>query len=178
MFLLKRHELTAEYLRSRLHYDPESGIFTWLPVVGNTKSAQVFNGKCAGRRAGSIGPKGYVNIKINKIKCYAHVLAWLYMTGEWPEHEVDHRDRCRSNNAFRNLREATESQSMWNTGIRSDNTSGHKGVYWHGQAERWGAAIASAGKRVYLGLFDTKEAAAAAYRSASLERHGEFSIFG
>ena len=45
--------------------------------------------------------------------------------------ETDHRDCNPLNNQRFNLRPATHSQNLMNRKIRSDNTSGFKGVSWH-----------------------------------------------
>ncbi len=44
---------------------------------------------------------------------------------------VDHMDRNRTNNMFNNLRWCTLSENNRNTTIRTDNTSGNKGVVKH-----------------------------------------------
>ena len=43
-----------------------------------------------------------------------------------------------------------------------NNTSGLKGVSWYKKNQKWRAQIAFQGKRIYLGLFSTLEAAAKA----------------
>lgn len=54
---------------------------------------------------------------------------------------------------------------------RKDNTSGYRGVSWEKGAKKWAAYIRRNGKRHFLGLFHTAEAAATAYREAD-ERLG------
>lgn len=88
--------------------------------------------------------------------------------------EVDHKDANRLNNCRVNLRLCNKSQNQANSKIRKDNTSGYKGVSWHKQVSKWHANIMLGGKSKSLGLFDTKEQAAQAYREASLEYHKEF----
>lgn len=53
--------------------------------------------------------------------------------------------------------------------LRKSNSSGHQGVSWAKNANKWGAYIRVDGKRKYLGLFQTAEAASDAYRLAALE---------
>lgn len=67
---------------------------------------------------------------------------------------------------------------MRNTGKRSTNKSGYKGVYWRADMGTWRAAITIDYKRVSLGYFDTPEQAHAAYCKAALELHGDFANFG
>jgi hypothetical protein len=53
------------------------------------------------------------------------------MAGKWPAAGIDHINGNKSDNRWLNLREATQSQNMTNTGNRADNSSGYKGVCWH-----------------------------------------------
>jgi hypothetical protein len=57
-----------------------------------------------------------------------HRLAWLYMVGVWPDDEIDHWNRDPSDNRFTNLRDATHAKNGFNSGKRSNNSSGRKGV--------------------------------------------------
>jgi hypothetical protein len=106
-------------------------------------------------------------------KYRAHHLAWLYMTGEWCR-ELDHRDCNRSNNAFSNLRAASRSQNGANSLRPRRNTSGFKGVFWHEEAQKWRAMIRKDYKLKHLGMFGTKEDAAAAYARAAQTYFGAF----
>jgi hypothetical protein len=49
---------------------------------------------------------------------------------------------------------------------RKDSTSGYRGVSLHKGTRKWGAYIRRNGKRQFLGLFATPQAASAAYREA------------
>lgn len=91
-----------------------------------------------------------------------------------PGVEVDHIDRCGTNNRRSNLRQATRAQNLQNRGLSSNNRAGHKGVSWHKRAKKWRAALQVNGSRIYLGLFGTVEAAADAYAQASTRHHQEF----
>lgn len=88
--------------------------------------------------------------------------------------EVDHINRDRLDNRRENLRVATSSQNKFNQGKQANNTSGYKGVSFHKQRGRWVAEIWQFNKKHYLGLFETREAAAKAYNDAALRLHGEF----
>lgn len=88
--------------------------------------------------------------------------------------EVDLRDGDGLNNRRGNLRPATRAQNQHNRRLGVDNTSGFKGVYWDRNAQRWRAQICASGHQKHLGCFDSREAAASAYASASAKLHGEF----
>lgn len=95
------------------------------------------------------------------------------MTGEWPEKQVEHKDINRANNAWSNLRLATQTNNNANHPKRSDNTSGFKGVGTT-KAGRSFAQIRFKGQHYYLGAYDTAEEAARVYDAKLIEFHGEF----
>lgn len=88
--------------------------------------------------------------------------------------EVDHRDGDGLNNRRGNLRLATKSQNQCNARSRKNSSSNLKGVTWHKASGRWQSRIKLGAKERYLGLYDTPDAAHAAYAQASTELHGEF----
>lgn len=96
------------------------------------------------------------------------------LMGEPEGLEVDHRDGDGLNNRRANLREATRSQNQHNRRIRTDISSGFKGVYWNKRGQKWRAFIRINGKEKHLGYFTTPEEAHAAYCAASDKYHGEF----
>ncbi len=159
-------ELTQERLKELLHYDAMTGEFTW----------KVYRGGKA--RVGTIASyddgQGYIRIKIDGTRYKAHRLAFLYMTGEWPKDQVDHIDGCRSNNAFKNLREATERQNSANRRRSVGSYSGFKGVSFNRKQGNYSAQIKVNGKLIRLGRFNTPEAAHAAYCEAAKHHFGEF----
>ncbi len=88
--------------------------------------------------------------------------------------EVDHIDHNGLNNCRSNLRLATRLQNVHNSRKRTDNTSGHVGVYWNKLHKKWNCQITVNKKRIYLGhAFDVNEAADL-YNSAAKKHFGEF----
>jgi len=159
----------AERIRELLAYDPLTGMFIWrVSPSRNTPAGSVAGADC----------DGYRLIRVDGGRYKAHQLAWLYMTGEWPSCQVDHKDTDRSNNSWENLRLATTSQNKANMGKRADNTSGYKGVRWYPQTKRWVAQIGFQGRSKTIGYFPTPEDAHAAYCQEAKRLFGEFARFG
>jgi hypothetical protein len=164
-----RKQLTAERLREVLRYEPDTGLFTWRGRTG--LGANAANAENA--PAGSVNNKGYVTITVDGHQGYkAHRLAWLYMTGDWPTEQVDHRDTVRHNNAWENLRQATRAENAQNQQRPSkNNKSGYLGVSWDKQYLKWAATLHINGRNRRLGRFANPESAHAAYLSAKAKHH-------
>ncbi len=165
--------MNAELLRTLLAYDPATGLFTWLYRPEGNNENKRWNTRYAGKPAGSLSPQGYIIIKYLGRFYKAHRLAWLYVHGEWPDGDLDHKDTYRANNRFDNLRPTTGSQNHANRPIQSNNTSGYKGVSWDKTTSKWRASIRN-GLSIHLGLYDEPEHAAAAYRIAAAYIFGQF----
>lgn len=88
--------------------------------------------------------------------------------------ETDHINGDGLDNRRANLRHATTSQNQQNRGAQANNTSGFKGVSWSKADRKWRARINGGGKQSHLGMFDSAEAAYAAYCEAASSMHGEF----
>lgn len=165
--IVEKRKVTHTELLTLLNYCPLTGELRWR-VNMNSRA-----------RAGDIvscSSLGYKVVKIYKIMYRVHVLAWLYMTGEWPLQDLDHIDRDRGNNKWANLRLASSSQNHWNASDKSrGNATGFRGVKEEGK--RFSARVNKHGKTYHLGPFDTAEEAHIAYKKKCLELHGEFSIY-
>ena len=160
--------ITAERLREVLHYDPDTGIFTWIKNTGYKRMA--------GKVAGKVSSHGYISIGIDRLNLYAHRLAFLYMTGKIPK-EIDHIDTIRHNNKWANLREATRTFNNANRtaskirklpkGVTQVQSKGKK-------LNRYFARIHLNDKCYYLGCFSSPEEAAMMYQSAASGFFGPF----
>lgn len=159
----KHSVLTAGRLREILSYDPMTGAFTWLCVKGRGK---------VGARADRLHKTGYRIVKIDNTAYYAHRLAWLYATGNWPKEMLDHASMDKADNRITNLREATRAQNNANRAASTGSASGIKGVYPAGK--RWTAMIRANGTLRYLGTFTTSEEAQTAYAEAASDLFGQF----
>ena len=168
---------TAEEVRAALDYDPFTGVFRWrwradvLPWI---------NTRCAGKVAGSLDRRSrtniYITIRLNGRLYLAHRLAWVWMTGEWPDGDLDHENTDGTDNRFINLRPATRTQNNGNQRLSRANTTGLKGVSPLPNG-RYQAQIAYQGKNHRLGHFDSPEEAHDAYCYAAVRLFGEFARF-
>lgn len=156
-------DLTAARLRELLHYNPETGVFIWRVF----RCGRAMPGAVAGRKTG-----GYWCINIDGKTHKAARLAWLYVTGDWPEHVVDHRDTNKLNNCWGNLRDITQPNNLQNQRrARSDNLLGLLGVTKHAKNNKFQARITLDKKTLSLGYFHTPDEAHAAYVEAKRRLH-------
>lgn len=167
-----RQWLDAEVVRRILDYDPETGAFTWLYRPDGRRK---WNTRYAGKPAGGVRPCGYVAIRFLEHSWYAHRIAWLWMTGEFPKGEVDHKNRIKSDNRWSNLREAAPSQNQCNKHLPLSK-SGFRGVAYHSPTNKWNARIKVNGRAKSLGYFYSPEEAAAAYDKAVDVHHFGFGV--
>lgn len=167
--------LTQDQLKEVLHYCPETGVFTWLVSMSPRarKGAEAGSTQIDNRKHG----KAYRRLRLFGHRYSAHRLAFLYMTGEFPEHEVDHKDGNGCNNVWTNLRAVTRAENVKNARKSSANTSGTTGVTWVKSRSRWYACIGVKTLNKNLGYFHNKEDAIAARKAAEVlygfhENHG------
>jgi hypothetical protein len=114
---------------------------------------------------------GYHQINIAGMLFKTHQLVWLYMKGSWPEDELDHINRQRSDNRWRNIRASTLQQNLKNKTRYKNNTSGYPGVTWHKRVKMWQARISADDVRLHLGYWKSKVKAARAYAQAKITMH-------
>ena len=122
----QRLSLTAEKLRKELTYHPGTGIFT-LNVDRRKKKAGDEIGITNRRKQGQKNTR-YVQVYVCGGYHYAHRLAFLYMTDDWPRGQVDHIDGDGQNNAWSNLRDTSGFDNQRNIPLRKTNTTGIHGV--------------------------------------------------
>lgn len=160
------NDLSPKRLREVLHYDAESGVFTWL-IAPSSRALK-------GSRAGAVRPDGYRTIGVDGASYLAHRLAVFYMTCRWPKADVDHINLIPGDDRWRNLREASRAENKANIRPPRTNSSGIKGVTWNKKDRRWRAQIKVSGKHRVIGGYLTKAEAASAYERAAREAFGEF----
>lgn len=155
--------LTREELAALLDYDPESGVLRWK--VGRRGTARA--GDIAGTEF-----NGYRWISIKGTKYLAHRLAFLFMTGKWPAKFIDHVDGEGLNNAWSNLREASNAQNQQNRQRAKKNSStGLLGVSRASGGRGFQSQIQVNGENRHLGYYDNELVAGAVYQAAKKLLH-------
>lgn len=160
-------EITQEYLKQCLEYNSETGVFTWRH---RSNVSRKWNTRYAGKIAGNVLPIGHRRISINKRSYRAHVLAFLYMTGSMPKHEIDHINGIPDDNRWCNLRDGEHALNLQNLRRpKSNNKTGFLGVTR--SKKGFAAQITLNGIYQWIGTFKTPEEAHAAYLAKKRELH-------
>lgn len=162
--------LTQAELKARLHYDPKTGVFTWRT------SKYV---KMIGKEAGCVSKStGYRVVVLFGKQYLMHRLAFLYMTGEFPD-VTDHIDGCRTNNRWANLRSISRAQNRENLTHAQKSKRSPKllGVYQTREG-RYVGRISRGGVSHYCGSWPTPREAqlAVLLRRLELDCPPEYSL--
>lgn len=164
--------LPQSKLKELFDYDSETGVLIWRNrPISHFKSRQAFgawNTKHAGKTAGSLNHKGYLQVGINGNRLQAHRIIYKWLHNEEPE-QIDHINHIRDDNRGVNLRNVTNQENQKNASMPSNNTSGVIGVSWYKPSSRWVAYIWVDGKQISLGYFNDKKNAVSARQSAETE---------
>ena len=150
--------LTLQRLKERLSYDQNTGLFTWK----QSPARRIKIGDVAGTKS-----NGYIRIFIDSQGYSAHRLAWFYVYGEWPSHQIDHINRIKDDNSILNLRDISVRENAQNRLHQINSKSGNKGVSWIERDKKWASKIMANGKEFYLGAFKDMEHAIVAYETAA-----------
>lgn len=156
-------QLTQEFLKQILDYDPKSGVFIWKRSNRVRKSGEIAGGRT---------PSGYARVKIGQRHYLAHRLAWIWFYGQWPKYDIDHIDHNPGNNRISNLRDVPHSENMQNqVSAHSNGSTGLLGVSYRKDRDTYKAIISLNGRQKVLGHFKTAPEAHAAYVSAKRAMH-------
>lgn len=149
---------SQDILKKLFKYDPINGC-----LINKTNR----NHKKAGERSGTHDSKGYRRVFVNGQHYAEHRVIWVLAYGYIPRDKlIDHINRNRTDNRLDNLRLVSSSENNLNTSAIAMSRSGHRGVY-QTRSGKYQAQIRRNGKKLYLGTFDTVDAASLAYQRAS-----------
>lgn len=160
-----------EVLSNAFAYDPESGNLYW-----KIRQGQMSPGKKAGFPAAEPGIDGtkYQYVRLNQRNYSVHRVAWLLMTGSFPEKgmEVDHINRKRDDNRWSNLRVVTKAQNMRNRSTNKNNSTGVRGVSM--DRGKFRVRIQVDGKSKSMGLYSSLADAEFARKMAEKSHFKEY----
>ena len=159
-------DLSQDLLNELFEY--RDGNLFWKVNRGKGKKGQL---------AGMLGNTGYWKIRLFKRLYQAHRLIYLMHKGYLPV-EIDHIDGNKLNNCIDNLRQATRSQNELNKGMKKNNTSGAKNVFWSKNLNKWKVQMSINGKKRHIGYFEDFEVAKAVAIDFCEQYHGEFANHG
>lgn len=143
--------LTQERAKQIFEYDYDDGV-----LVGNKN----------GLRHTATNSRGYVVVWADGKAYQAHRIIWLLHYGAFPKHEIDHINRCKSDNRIANLRELCRAENQRNTSVYKNSASKLKGASYRKDYGNWRAHISINGKSIHLGYFKTANEAHTAYLNA------------
>ena len=150
-----RQPLTQGRLKELLHYDVETGRWTWL---------QSYHKRRLGADAGSIYESGYRYLTIEGKAYRSARLAWFYVHGGWPVGVMDHLNGDRDDDRLANLRVVSVRENTQNKRIHREGRL--YGCSFHKPLQKWKAAIQVDKVVKHLGYFATEREAHECYLAA------------
>lgn len=149
-----------DFLFEYLRYNETKGEFTWIKRPNKNIHLHT--------RAGTKNSAGYRVISLFGKRYLEHRLAWFYVHGEMPKHEIDHINQIRDDNRISNLRQVTHSENQRNK-TRKDSRVDEIGIWWCRRRKRYIAEISLNGKKVYQKSFKDIDEAIQQRKAKALE---------
>lgn len=153
----RKEMIDQETVKKLFHYDAESGILLWRN--GNGRNVKPW------QEAKAPNGHGYYTAKVDGKTHLAHRLAWLYVYGEFPKEDIDHKNRIRNDNRLCNLREVSRTDNCQNISLPTHNKSGHIGVSWIKSHNAWTVYVKVDKKNKWLGYYKNLDDAIAARKA-------------
>jgi len=178
--------LNRDRLAEVLSYCPDSGVLRWKhrqeSQFSSLRSARSWNGKHAGRPAGTLGViktgQKYLLVRLDGECHQASRMAWTIHHGDIPAGMViDHINGSTEDNRICNLRCVLPADNSKNQALRRSSKSGVTGVYWSSKVGRWHANVWADGRRHSLGYHDDLDSAKRA-RAEADRKYGFHPLHG
>ena len=168
-----------KYLKECLRYESKTGKLFWkkrpLRHFVSRRWANTWNTRWAGREALNYSePDSYGYGSLDGVPLAAHRVVWKMVSGQEPPALIDHKDRNKKNNKFKNLRAANSSQNGLNRNLSKANKSGRTGVSYNARDRKWLAQLSFNGQVLFGGLFKNKRDAIQARAAIESMVCGEF----
>jgi hypothetical protein len=159
-------EAFEKWIKEFVAYDCSTGILYWIKSPNKRTNA--------GSVAGRVRSCGYVKIGCNGKTFMAHRVAWFLHHGAWPEKQIDHINRNKSDNRIANLRDVPQHINMRNTNLSRKNcVTGYPGVRYRPDRKNcWRTEIKVDNKTIALGCYQTAQQAHDVYLDAKRRLHG------
>jgi hypothetical protein len=146
--------LTQKELKQILDYDSKTGIFKWKVSKRKTRDGDV---------AGSVNSYSRRVIAIDRVAFTASRLAFLWMKGSFPKHNIKHLDGNNLNESWDNLEEV----------VPMNKNKKYPGVYWRVRKSQYEVKFYANGRHVVLGCFDDFNEAVKCKKEADANRKKE-----
>ena len=156
-------KVTRQFLHD--HFEYKDGDLFWKKPLSNRVKV--------GQKAGTLKDNGYLVTRIDGNMMRNHKIVYMLFNDEIPE-LIDHIDGNKLNNRIENLRLASKIENAQNSKLRSDNSTGVKGLRWHSQRNKWNVRLVINKKEKSFGLFEDFELAELVAFEAREKYHGQF----
>jgi hypothetical protein len=130
--------INQELLKSLFDYCPITGVFKRIGRLTKNGGITVCNFVGTAKST-----HGYFQYTIKDKTYDVHRLIFLFVTGEFPDQDVDHINGDRTDNRWSNLRAVTRSENLRNVGRKNENESGTTGVGFNKNTNKWRVWIQS-----------------------------------
>lgn len=149
-------------------------VLYWKPMNSN---GRVRSSVYAGRKAGCVSRRGYIQVRKGKDKFMAHRIIWGLHYGAWPESGIDHINGDRIDNRIENMRDETQFANCKNAAKYPRKEPWIATGVNRRENGKWGASVQVNKKKMTIGTYNCHTAAMIARKlfdqsNGFSDRHG------